>query len=99
MKRTHDQLKIEHFTAGVLAIAGCFLMVAFPRVTQSGVSAGLDLFLGSVLPTLFPFFILANFLGLTAVPDRIGRLFEPLFQRLFRVGGQGAYVAMGRLQE
>ena len=94
MKRTHDQLKIEHFTAGVLAIAGCFLMVAFPRVTQSGVSAGLDLFLGSVLPTLFPFFILANFLGLTAVPDRIGRLFEPLFQRLFRVGGQGAYVAM-----
>jgi len=92
MKRTHDQLKIEHFTAGVLAIAGCFLMVAFPRVTQSGVSSGLELFWGSVLPTLFPFFVLTNLIGLTSVPVRIAHLFEPLFRRMFGVSGRGAYV-------
>ena len=94
MKRTHDQFKNEHFTAGVLAIAGCFLMVAFPRMTHHGVSRGLELFLGTVLPTMFPFFVLANFLGFTEVPKRIARLLEPLFRSLFRVSGRGAYVVI-----
>ena len=94
MKRTHAQCKIEQFTAGVLAIAGCFLMVAFPGMTQTGVREGLDLFVEIVFPTMFPFFILSNVLASTDVPGRISRILGPLYKVGFRVSGYGGYVAI-----
>ena len=94
MRQRHDQWKTEHFTAGVLAIAGCFLMVAFPGMTQTGVREGLDLFVEIVFPTMFPFFILSNVLASTNVPGKISRVLEPLYATVFQVSGYGGYVGI-----
>lgn len=94
MKRASESHKIRYITAGVCSIAGCFLMVAFPQTALTGVRAGIDLFSKSVLPTLFPFFILVDFLGSLGVPERVGRLFEPVFRRLFLCSGTGAFIWM-----
>lgn len=79
-------------TAGALTIAGCFLMVAFPEIAVNGCRAGLNLFAGTVLPTLFPFFVAVNFMIRIRLPERIGHMLEPAVRRVYGCGGIGAFI-------
>lgn len=49
--------------SGLIALAYCMLMVAFPEVTLNSARKGISLWLSDVLPALMPFFICANFLN------------------------------------
>ena len=44
------------------AAACCLIMVAFPEVTAQASKEAVSIWLNSVVPTLLPFFIAANFL-------------------------------------
>lgn len=95
MKRAHWNLnKKTYITAGAISVAGCFLMVAFPEISMNGCQAGFNLFVGTVLPTLFPFFVAVNFMIRLGIPERIGRLFEPVFRRVYGCGGIGAFICI-----
>lgn len=93
MKRAHWNFsKKTYMTAGAISIAGCFLMVGFPEISINGSKAGLNLFIGTVLPTLFPFFVAVNFMLLLKLPEKAGRWFEPVVQTVYGCGGVGAFV-------
>ncbi|WP_130863759.1 hypothetical protein [Bacilliculturomica massiliensis] len=81
-----------YILAGVFSGVGCILMVVFPELALSAADRGLSLFLGSVLPSLLPFFICANFMIALGVPAVIGRYFEGLFRKVFRAPGSSAFV-------
>jgi sporulation integral membrane protein YlbJ len=52
------------------------------------------LFFGSVLPSLFPFFIAVELLNTTNVAFHISRLFSKIMSPVFNVPGEGAYVML-----
>ena len=78
--------------AGVFSGVGCILMVAFPRLALAAADKGLSLFLNSVLPSLLPFFICANFMIALGVPAVLGRCFERFFRAVFHAPGASAFV-------
>lgn len=78
--------------AGVFSGVGCILMVLFPRLALSAADRGLSLFVKSVLPSLLPFFICANFMIALGVPAVLGRFFDRLFRSLFHAPGKSAFV-------
>lgn len=55
-----------------------------------GAQEGLSLCLYSVLPSLFPFFVLSSLLLSLGFAEGLGRLLFPVMNRLFHLGGNGA---------
>lgn len=70
------------------------LMLLFPADTLSGASAGLLLWFRTVLPTLLPAMILADYLIRVGADRYISRLAARPFGLLFGVSPQGAYAVL-----
>lgn len=49
----------------------CLIMVIFPELTATASKEAINLWLNSIVPTLLPFFIVANFLKNTGIVSRI----------------------------
>ena len=83
-------------TAGIrlLSIFLFALMLLFPADTLSGASAGLLLWFQTVLPTLLPAMILADYLIRVGADRYISRLAARPFGLLFGVSPQGAYAVL-----
>lgn len=72
------------------------MIVIFPEVAFRASLEGLKLWFEIVLPTLLPFFIMADLLMGLGVVHFLGSLLEPVMRPLFRLPGIGAFaVAMG----
>ena len=69
----------------------CILMIAFPSLCVEGSKQALFLWGQTVVPALLPFFICANFMIATGVPNILGRFLEPLIKRIFCVPGEAAF--------
>lgn len=59
-------------------------------VTAEAVRRGLTLCARSVIPALFPYFVVSGLFISLGFADGVGRRLEPLTRRLFGVGGAGA---------
>src|SRR5690554_40780 len=79
-----------------LFIFGLTLMIViYPEVAFQASLDGLTLWLQIVLPSLLPFFILADLLMGFGVVHFLGSLLEPIMRPLFRIPGAGGFaVAM-----
>lgn len=88
-KRTLD------FLPSVLVAAGCFLLFAFPAAASAGASAGLDLCLRVVVPSLFPFFAAANLLRGGGLFERIGGRMKGLMRFFSLPACCGGVFALG----
>ncbi len=64
-------------------------MAIFSASAISGASAGLELCLRVIIPSLLPFFVLSNLLCSLGLPSYLGRIAEPFSRQLFGVGGSG----------
>lgn len=73
---------------GVLAVAAALLLGS--SAVRLGAEEGLNLCLHSVLPSLFPFFVLSSLLLSLGFAESLGRLLFPLMNGLFHLGGSGA---------
>jgi len=73
----------------LLLIISFFL---FPQEVLSSASAGLTLWVNYVLPALFPFFIVSDFLLKQGFVHFLGALLEPLMRPLFRLPGKASFV-------
>ncbi len=79
---------------GIFSLAA--MIVIFPEVASQASLEGLKLWFEIVLPTLLPFFIMADLLMGLGVVHFLGSLLEPIMRPLFRLPGAGAFaVAMG----
>lgn len=74
-------------TALLLAIGA---LVRFPRESIQAATDGLTLSLNVIIPSLFPFFVLSTLMVRLGFTRYFGRVFEPVMQPLFRVGGASA---------
>jgi len=67
------------------------LIIIYPSQIIASAKSGLLLWFNNVVPSLLPFIIGANILSLTGFINFIGRLSEPLMQKLFKISGCGAF--------
>ena len=72
------------------------MIVVFPEVAFQASLEGLILWFEIVLPTLLPFFIMADLLMGLGVVHFLGSLLDPIMRPLFRLPGVGGFaLAMG----
>ena len=67
------------------------LLVIFSQSNLDATKRGLELWATTVVPALFPFFVLTNLLSKTKVVDIFGKLFNKLMKPLFNVPGIGGF--------
>ncbi|HHT91098.1 MAG: sporulation integral membrane protein YlbJ [Bacillota bacterium] len=80
----------------VLVLVITIMIVVYPEVSFRASLEGLELWFEIVLPTLLPFFILADLLMGLGIVHFLGSLLEPLMRPLFRLPGVGGFaLAMG----
>lgn len=75
----------------VLVVLGLFaLLVVFSGPAAEGARKGLDVCAATLVPSLLPFFALANLLSALGLPDLLGGLFGGAMGRLFHISPDGA---------
>lgn len=72
-------------TIGIGAVA--FALLAWPRAAAGGISRGLSICAGTILPALFPFLVLGGFLVRSGAAAAIGRRLSFLTRPLFGLPG------------
>ncbi|WP_226037921.1 sporulation integral membrane protein YlbJ [Aquibacillus saliphilus] len=88
--------KIKSITLAGGALFVAFALIKFPKEALDASTRGIDMWWGTVFPSLLPFFITAELLIGFGVVRFIGVLFEPIMRPLFNVPGVGSFVwAMG----
>ena len=81
---------------GAAAAAFFLAMALFPQSIYSGARRGLDLWAGILVPSMLPFFILAEILMGSGILQILGRLLQPLMRPLFNLpGAAGLGLALG----
>lgn len=86
MKKTH----LSVLAGGLVLICAAAGLLRFPREISQAVTQALDLCFYTLLPCLFPFFVLSSLLVRSGLADLVGRLFSPLMRPLFRLPGQAS---------
>ena len=71
-------------------LAGAAALLYGGSAVRLGMEEGLALCLHSVLPSLFPFFVLSSLLLSLGFAEGLGRLLFPMMNTLFHLGGNGA---------
>ena len=75
----------------ILASVG---LVAFPVPSVEAGRSGVKLCLEVIIPSLFPFFVLASLAVSLGITERLGKFISPLLKPLFGVSGNGAGVLL-----
>ena len=78
---------------GILAAAALLVFVfllIFPAFGITAVNSALTLCAASVIPSLFPFFVLNNILIASGFPEKCAKLLDKPFRFLFGISGSGA---------
>lgn len=84
----------EILSAGVIGacvLVLTFFVIRYPDQTFQASFEGLQLWLRTVLPALFPFFVISEILMGIGVIHALGVMLEPIMRPLFRVPGVGAF--------
>lgn len=75
----------------IIFVLIAFLLVIFSRSNLEATRNGLELWAFTVVPSLFPFFVITNLLSQTKIVNIIGKLLNKLMRPLFNVPGIGGF--------
>ncbi|MCX7695582.1 MAG: hypothetical protein N2Z71_07755 [Caloramator sp.] len=67
------------------------LIILHPSVSLNSAKEGLNLFLYTVFPSLFPFFIINDLLMSVGITENIAYIFNKPINKIFKTSGYGAY--------
>ncbi len=82
-------------TAALLLVWGAALL-CWPSQAAAAAYEGLRLSAEVIIPSLFPFFVLASLVVLLGLGARLGRIFSPVMEPVFHISGAGgAALAVG----
>ncbi|MBE7002691.1 MAG: sporulation protein [Ruminococcaceae bacterium] len=81
---------VKNVLLGILLALFAAALLLFPADAAGAAREGLSLCLTSVLPSLFPFFVLSSLCVSSGAAEALARLLTPLMRPLFGVGGAGA---------
>ena len=74
----------------ILILLSAALLFLFPEITVTGTKLGLQVCAASILPMLFPFFVISNIWSGLGYSEKIGRHFSSMMQKLFHLPGRAA---------
>lgn len=69
-----------------------YQILAESSIVMSSVLRGIDIWKNNVFPSLFPFFVLSNFLINYGFVELISEFLKPIMNKLFRVSSKGSFV-------
>lgn len=81
-----ELLKLLPTSFSVFALL-CMLM-RFPEAAAQGVSDGIDLSLGTLIPTLYPFLVVSSLITETSICDKLTAPFSQATKLLFNLNGK-----------
>ena len=90
MLRLLRQKKVRDALAGLALLIATAGLVAAPEQSIAGAKDGLTLCFNVIVPSLFPFFVLASLVVDLGLAAYLGRAMEGLMRPLFRVSGSCA---------
>lgn len=82
-------LKNNFFT--VLLLFFTISLVVFSKKSMYSAKTGLDIFINSIIPSLFPFFIATELLSSTNIIQLVGKLLNKFMKPIFNLPGEAAY--------
>lgn len=84
-------IKIKNLFFPLLFSLFTVSLIFFSSSCSQAVKLGLNLWINSVVPTLFPFFIATELLSHTNIISIIGRFFNIFMKPIFNVRGEGSF--------
>jgi len=84
---------ISPFLYALVTIFIAFSMLFWPQEIYQGASYGLEIWATVLVPSLLPFFILAEVLLNIGIVNMLGILLEPIMRPLFNLPGSASFVA------
>ncbi len=82
--------KLKNAALALLLALFAAALLLYPAEAAEAARQGLALCLQTVLPSLFPFFVLSSLLVSSGGADALGHVLEPLMRPLFNLSGAGA---------
>ena len=82
--------KVKNILLFLLLALFAAALILFPAEASDAVRQGLSLCLQTVLPSLFPFFVLSSLFIASGAADAFGHALEPVMRPLFYLSGAGA---------
>ena len=79
--------KLKEYSISIVVISLFILLILFSKQSLLAAQHGLELFLNSVLPSIFPFLVIVNIIISLDILKKICKLFHPLTKRLFNLPG------------
>lgn len=70
----------------VLALS-VYALIFYSKTSAAAAKDGLMLCINVIIPSLFPFFVASSLIVELGFADKLGRVFEPIMQPLFNIGG------------
>ncbi len=83
-------MKIKRYTLYILSGVLLIVMILYAKDTILAAKSALELCIVTVIPTLFPFFVLSSFMVNTGFVNCIGLFLSPVAKRVFKISGSGA---------
>lgn len=75
----------------ILCISSMIIILTFPASIIHGVKSGIELSLYQVIPSLFPFILIANIIISQNLTETISKLFYPLLHKLYGFSPNGCF--------
>ena len=91
LKNNFYVLKLKKNFFAILFLAFTFCLLIFSKSNLPAVKSGLILWVNSVIPSLFPFFVATELLMHTNIITWIGNIFNKYMKPLFNVRGEGCF--------
>ena len=84
-------IRIRNIIIPSIILFFIFFLVAYSTTNMEAAKAGLNLWVKSIFPSLFPFFIATELLGMTKVIPFLGKIFHKIMRPIFNVPGEGIF--------
>ncbi len=84
-------MKIKNTIKIMISFVAIFVLIFYTEKVTKGAYLSLKVCATSVIPALFPFFVVSNVLVNTGATHLVGKIFEPVSRMLFKTSGSGAF--------
>ena len=84
--------KFFTFLVMIFCVSFLLMLMIFPSLFSAGVRKGLTLCAETMIPSMFPFFVLSSFMTRSGMIDLIGRKTDGIFKKIFALSGKSGSV-------
>lgn len=91
LKNNFYVVKLKRNFFPILFLCFTFCLLIFSKSNLPAVKSGLSLWVNSVIPSLFPFFVATELLMHTNIISWLGNIFNKFMKPLFNIRGEGCF--------